>query len=309
MCAFQSWANQCSRLILHFVPPGHSFASTKDRSRRTQLRSVSHPEGLRPSLEITASNSLIENTFRLASWAADELGALVTIENPARSHIWRYADKVVATLIEHEDLTYSACMYGVPYRHDRRVRCWNWAPQAFAASCIKEGDVYTCGADVDCDHPTASLKQLQAGESGLEELSSAWAKEAAIFCGIEVITQNVIEGIHLSSEGAVHRHALRGETTLGRRDLRRGEDVWAMAGLRNTADLVAYWPSLWRTMSQVTSVRQHRRVVGSPPPAPVLRNAVPRLLPFCAWPSTMTRIFEDWREPAGQRRPGSRRLR
>ena len=244
---------------------------------------------------------MIENTFRLASWAADELDALVTVENPAHSHIWKFADKVVATLIEHEDLTYSACMYGVAYRHDRRVRCWNWTPQAFNVSCVKEGDAYTCGAGLDCDHPTASLEQLQAGESGLEELSSAWAKEAAIFCGIEVITQDVIEGIHLSSEGAVHRHALRGETTLGRRDIRRSEDMWAMVGLRNTADLVTCWPSLWRTMSKVASVRQHRRVVGSPPPALVLRNAVSRLLPSCAMPLARKWTSEDWLEPAGKR--------
>ena len=86
-----AWKQAGAHLVLHFAPPCATFSRARDRSRLTRLRSPSHVTGL-PGCEaqVGEANLIADHTKDLAEWAAAELKAVVTIENPESSYLWDY---------------------------------------------------------------------------------------------------------------------------------------------------------------------------------------------------------------------------
>ena len=111
-------------IALHFAPPCATFSRARDRASATQLRSSAHPEGL-PDLDADRrslaeeANRVALQAFDLATWAARDLSAIVSFENPATSYMWGFLEMlrpaVKATWV---DLTLSQCMFGTQYRKD-----------------------------------------------------------------------------------------------------------------------------------------------------------------------------------------------
>ena len=87
----QEWKHAGAHLVLHFAPPCATFSRARDRSRLTRLRSPQHVAGL-PGVgaEVEAANRVADLTKDLAEWAAEELNAIITIENPETSYLWDY---------------------------------------------------------------------------------------------------------------------------------------------------------------------------------------------------------------------------
>jgi site-specific DNA-cytosine methylase len=75
-------------LALHLAPPCSSFSRARDRAQSTKLRSTSHPEG-QPGLDadqrslVTTANKIALQAFDFAVWAARDLSAVVSMENPS----------------------------------------------------------------------------------------------------------------------------------------------------------------------------------------------------------------------------------
>ena len=113
------------KLALHFATPCNSFSRARDRSEATQLRSAEFPEGL-PDLDagqvlfVERANDIALITFDTALWAARDLCAVITSENPATSWIWLFlAKKRPLAKITWTDVKLSQCLFGAPYRKDR----------------------------------------------------------------------------------------------------------------------------------------------------------------------------------------------
>ena len=87
-----------AKLALHFAPPCATFSRARDRSQATQLRSAECPEG-RPDLDagrallVKTANDIALLTFDLALWAARDLCAAITLENPSSSYLWSFLTK------------------------------------------------------------------------------------------------------------------------------------------------------------------------------------------------------------------------
>ena len=73
-------------LVIHLAPPCASFSRARDRSYKTRLRSSIYPEGLPGKGGQTKEpNKIAKRAYRFACWAADELGAMVSMENRRRA--------------------------------------------------------------------------------------------------------------------------------------------------------------------------------------------------------------------------------
>jgi hypothetical protein len=112
------------KLALHFATPCNSFSRARDRSEATQLRSADFPEGL-PDLDagqvlvVTKANDIALITFDTAIWAARDLCAVVTSENPATSYLWLLlAKRRPQAKFTWTDMNISQCLFGAPYRKD-----------------------------------------------------------------------------------------------------------------------------------------------------------------------------------------------
>jgi hypothetical protein len=113
------------RFAIHFAPPCCTFSRARDRSRATQLRSTKHPGGL-PGLDagqrkiVASANRIALNAFDLAVWAARDLQAAITFENPATSYIWAFLlSSRPRFQVNWVDIKLSQCHFGTPYRKDR----------------------------------------------------------------------------------------------------------------------------------------------------------------------------------------------
>jgi hypothetical protein len=113
------------KLALHFATPCSSFSRARDRSEATQLRSSEFPEGL-PNLDagqalvVEQGNDVALIAFDAAVWAAKDLCASVTSENPATSYLWLFlAKRRPLAKVTWFDLKISQCLFGTPYRKDR----------------------------------------------------------------------------------------------------------------------------------------------------------------------------------------------
>ena len=133
-------ATQTRHLVVHFAPPCASFSRARDRALRTKLRSKKHPGGL-PSKRDNCEgpNLIVKKCFKLAIWAADTLGAKVSIENPVGSYMWAYAETLLhedacgklpldAVRSKWADVDLDTCRFGAPYKKSTRLRVWGWHP-------------------------------------------------------------------------------------------------------------------------------------------------------------------------------------
>ena len=101
---------QGKQVAVHLAPPCSTFSRARDRSKRTRLRSSTLPRGLDPQEDRTRiGNEIADRAFELAHWAADELGALVTLENPQSSYIWAACGAGGDGFV---DIVYSPCRFG-----------------------------------------------------------------------------------------------------------------------------------------------------------------------------------------------------
>jgi hypothetical protein len=78
--------------LRHFAPPCSTFSRARDRAAVTRLRSTESPEGSTDldayqRSQVTEANEVALQTLDLAIWAAKELSAVITLENPAGSYM------------------------------------------------------------------------------------------------------------------------------------------------------------------------------------------------------------------------------
>ena len=71
---------------------------------------------------------MARNSFRLAAWAADELEALVILENPETSYVWDYEATLDEFKAPSTDATWAVCLFGGSTQRHTRLRCWNFVP-------------------------------------------------------------------------------------------------------------------------------------------------------------------------------------
>jgi hypothetical protein len=111
-------------IAFHLAPACATLSHARDRSPATQLRSSEFPEGL-PDLDadrsslVREANDMALNSFDMAQWAAHDLSAVGTLENPANSYIWAFLAKLRPDAkTTWRDFTISQCMFGTLYRKD-----------------------------------------------------------------------------------------------------------------------------------------------------------------------------------------------
>ena len=244
------------RLALHFAPPCATFSRARDRSMKTRLRSSRCPAGLPSKRSQTrTANKVAKNAWNLAKWAAEELQALTTFENPQRSYMWQYLDEHCDTSGKHE-IDLSACMFGAAYQKHTRLWCFGWKPSKLAKICTLRGDAFTCGRTRDQGHEVlefgkGSTRDAAAYTPGL---CRSWALALAEEISVDTTTAAVMEQVQVSTEGKVKRHVSRGVDADSLKKIRDEEDARSTAGMRNPALLQRRWPQLWSTMAAVRTI-------------------------------------------------------
>jgi hypothetical protein len=109
-------------LMLHFATVCSTFSRARDRSEKTRLRSAEFPAGLpdlspEKQIEVDCANRCAKHTWESAEWAAKELRAIVTLENPKESYIWLFFATLRASAKQlWEDVVLSQCRFGTSYR-------------------------------------------------------------------------------------------------------------------------------------------------------------------------------------------------
>ena len=158
------WAANGYRLMLHLAPPCSTFSRARDRSARTRLRSSDHPEGLaHRAAECRAANTIALRALALAEWAASELGAAVSMENPQTSYLWSFLEPDIG--VPFIDAQFSACMYGPPYRKNTTLRCWGWQPSSLTKSCSLKQGAFTCGRTAAQGHKVLEFGGLRTSDA------------------------------------------------------------------------------------------------------------------------------------------------
>ena len=256
------WAKIASRMVIHLAPPCRTFSRARDRGSATRLRSPQEPGGLDPLEDATAEgNTIALRAFDLALWAHAKHKAIVTIENPEMSYIWDFVGERGFVVENQTDVVFSHCMYGKPYRKHTKVRCFGWSPKEFAKKCSQVNGEFACGRSRDNPHVTLEFGKGNTAEAAEypKDACVAWANELAKELGVNMLTETAADGVHLAKFGVIHRHASRGTDELGARERKRMEDASSTAGMRNPADLAAYWPKLWQAMKPVRKVLEEAR--------------------------------------------------
>ena len=111
-------ASAGKRLVLHLAPPCSTFSHARDRSARTKVRDAQHVAGIDPRPEeVVEANDIATKAIRLAAWAARELGAQVSVENPRASYLWPFWDSL-GIQCDFEDLEFSMCRFGAAYNKE-----------------------------------------------------------------------------------------------------------------------------------------------------------------------------------------------
>ena len=74
--------------------------------------------------DVKSANMIAKHTWELAEWAAKELRAIVTLENPKESYIWLFFATLRASAKQlWEDVVLSQCRFGTSYR-----KAFSWFP-------------------------------------------------------------------------------------------------------------------------------------------------------------------------------------
>ena len=247
---------QTRKVILHLAPPCATFSRARDRSSKTRLRSAKHPEGLKGvASKVDDANNIAFNAWDLAVWAAELLQAIVTLENPKTSYIWKFLEKERNISPDIFDLPVSPCCYGASYQKHTRVSCWNWQPVKLSKTCSLEGETFTCGQSKSNGHEVLEFGGRSAKDAAAYDpgLCKAWALEMTNFVVADTTTATILKDTTLTSQGRVRRHVSRGADEQGKKERRDAEDKESQAGMRNPADLEKAWPTLWSAMDKVRS--------------------------------------------------------
>ena len=209
------------RLVVLAHPPLLTFSRSRDRSVRSRLRSLHHPEGL-PRLGrqdrqlVNVHNAFTSELLNIIEWSLDSLKVPAAVQHPASSHFWRLGRLMDGELGESED-------YDFKKPASVKVRAWK------------------CG---DND----SLKQASSIQTWLAAVLHDRPTE------LEVRGEGVVFG-----HGRVHRHVRRGVDELSAREVRNTEDAASMAGMRNPEKVVRQWPGLRQVMTRVRHVLLRER--------------------------------------------------
>ena len=246
-------AGQTRHLFVHLAPPCATFSRARDRSIRTRLRNKWYPEGL-PGKETQTreANGIARRAYKLACWAADELGAKVTLENPRKSYLWQFVSKFDSADTVYSDLHFSPCLHGASYQKPTTLRCWNWKPAKLEGVCSLSGGVFTCGRTQAEGHTVLEFGGAKTHEAAeyAAGVCEKWAYAIGEEAAIDVNPEISLEAVELT-DAKVKRHKSRGTDQPSSKETRNIEDEASMAGMRNPTDLEEKWPRLWATMARV----------------------------------------------------------
>ena len=247
------------RVFLHMAPPCSTFSRARDRRASTRLRSAARPEGLYPAAaNVTEANTIATNVLRVAEFAAGELGAGVTVENPATSYLWRFWEPLRDEGVAFKDHVVSMCRYGAAYQKHTQIRGFNVDLKRLRRRCVRTAQGHSCGRP---SHEVLEFggRSTQAAAVYPRALCEAWAREVRRWAAAQVPREQAVAGVTVVAEGRVHRHGLRGAADPGRLERRRAEDAACKAGMRNPHAFQAEWPALGRVLAQVCDVLQAER--------------------------------------------------
>ena len=228
-------ASQFHHMVLHLAPPCATFSRARDRSTRTRLRSKFYPEGIPGKTQGTREANLIaRRAYRLACWAADELGAKVTMENPWRSYLWTYLKKMKGAESEVVDVHLTPCMYGAPFQKPTTIRCWNWRPKQLDKYCKLVDGEFTCGRSREQGHEVLEFGGKPTGEAAEyhEGLCKAWALAVLEATSADARPEVSLDTVDLVGQGKVKRHRSRGEDEESAKERRDREDQESRASLK-----------------------------------------------------------------------------
>ena len=101
------------KLFLQLAPPCSTFSRARDRARRTRVRSMNQPAGIRPrSKKVKEGNEMAKQAIMFARWAHNEFDATVTFENPDRSYLWIFGMPWFGPPRTYKDVRMSYCHFG-----------------------------------------------------------------------------------------------------------------------------------------------------------------------------------------------------
>ena len=255
-------AGQVRHLIIHLAPPCASYSRARDRSFKTRVRSSIYPEGLPGRQGQTKEpNRITKNAYKFAVWAADELGAMVSMENPRRSYLWDYVAREPQADSDYTDVHFSPCLHGATYQKPTKLRCWNWYPKRLEGVCSLKDGTFSCGRTQKEGHEVLEFtgKRTHTAAEYAPGVCKVWAEALCEATSVDVDPKLALDTVELVEQGRVKRHCSRGEEEDSRKAVREREDRESRAGMRNPADLEAGWPELWECMGRVRRVLEKAR--------------------------------------------------
>jgi hypothetical protein len=200
-------------MAVHFAPPCSTFSRARDRSTFTKLRSSTHPGGL-PSLSVkqretvNEANDIAKNTYDLP-WLSGSMCAVVTLENPAGSYLWKYFELIrPRDRSKYEDASLSQCMFGTPYKRQTVIRVWNSSADRLARTCSKSPTGLSCKQS---SHSVLEWQGLPTREAAAypPRLCSHLAKFLVDSATSLPTTTSIRKEARPSSQGPVKRHKAR----------------------------------------------------------------------------------------------------
>ena len=209
----KEWKAAGMEFIIHLAPPCSTFSRARDRSRKTRLRSSEFPAGLEPvSEKVVVANRIAVAAYAFAEWAAGcELEAAVTMENPARSYLWDFVQGEAKTN-NFQDIVFSQCRFGAPYKKETKLRCWNCRMDKLEKSCSLVGSTFTCGRSKEEGHVVLEFGSASTRDAAAypEGLCREWAKQVVSLRCEKADPTKALHDVQLHPGGRIKRHRLRG---------------------------------------------------------------------------------------------------
>ena len=231
-------------------------------------------------------NAVANAVADLAYWAASQLGAEVTIENPAGSYLWALPAYIKLIASGWSFVQFDACRFGAAYVKPTKLLCSGWKP-ALDRRCKWEPslDRYSCGHSAKSGTaPHATLEfgghSTAVAAAYVPGLCSEWAIEIAKLgedLGPHHLPPNLLE----ERAARVRRHRLRGPDADTAREVREQENRQCRAGLRNPHLIHDALPLLPAVMARVKQALSKAAAAD-----PRLRQVYTALGPIQSQPST-----------------------